>query len=102
VFFIPTYKAHGNLSNVVAVSKTATDDLKFRLFLTELWFREANIHCVTNDCKYGDTNTQDATITAGDIISFQDFNAADLFFINAAAGSNTTIYFVGVLHEVFK
>lgn len=87
---------------MIAISKTATDDLKFRLVQNEMWFREGNFHIITNNAKYGDTNTQDATITAGDIVTFQDFNLGDLFFINASAGSNTTIYFVGILKEVFK
>jgi len=58
--------------------------------------RDANIHVVTNDAKYGKVNDQEATIYANDIVSFQDFNLADLWFKNAGAGSNTTVYIVGI------
>ena len=102
MFIIPVYKTGNQLSNVLAISKTATDDNKFRLVQSEMWFREGNFHIITNNAKYGDTNTQDATITAGDIVTFQDFNLADIFFINATGGSNTTVYFVGIKKEVFK
>lgn len=76
---------------------TATDDLKFRLVQNDLWIREANIHITTFDANYGDNNTQDATASAGDILTFQDFNLADLFFKNTGAGSNTVITAVCVL-----
>jgi len=58
--------------------------------------REANIHCVTNSALYGKVNHQPATINSGDIVPFQDFNLADMWFRNAGAGSNTTIYIVGI------
>lgn len=83
-------------SNVVTYSKTATDDLLFRVINTDLWLSNANIHCVTNDALYGDVTTQPATVNAGDILIFEKFNLADLYFKNAGAGSNTTIYVVGI------
>lgn len=83
-------------STVLVYSHTATDDDIFRLVDTDIWMREANIHCVTNACKYGSTTNQEATINAGDIIVFEDFNLADFFFKNSTAGSNCTIYCVGI------
>ena len=85
------------LPKVVTYSHTASDDNQFRLIETELWLREGNIHCVTNNAKYGDAVTQDASFNTGDVITFQDFNLANLFFINATAGSNTVIYCVGIV-----
>jgi len=76
---------------------TATDDNKFRLSQNDLWFRDANIHVETNAAKYGDTLQQEIQISTTDILTFQDFNLSDLFFKNAAAGSNTTITLNGVL-----
>jgi hypothetical protein len=83
-------------SNVVSYSKTATDDNLFRLVKTDLWLKNANIHCVTNGATYGDVANQDAGLSAGDILTFDDFNLADLYFKNASAGVNTTIYIVGI------
>jgi predicted GNAT family N-acyltransferase len=62
-----------------------------------LWLRAANIHVVTQNMKYGDVQRQDATATTNDVISFDDFNLADLYFKNAGAGANTTIYLVGIV-----
>lgn len=71
-------------------------DLQFRLIQQDLWLREANIHIKTNDCKYGNVTEQPATATADDILVFEDFNLADLYFINATATSDTLIYLVGI------
>ena len=71
-------------------------DKAFRLIQTTLWIREANIHIVTNDAKYGDVGSQPATVTAGDILVFEDFNLADLYFINETATADTIIYLVGI------
>jgi len=84
------------LSNVVTFNHTATDNNKFNLTTSDFWVREANIHIVTNDAKYGDENNQDASIAAGGILSFQDFNLKDLFFKNATGGSNTTIQCIAI------
>jgi hypothetical protein len=78
-------------------SKTATDDNPFTLVNADTWVREGNIHVTTHNAKYGDRVVQDATINAGDIIFFQDFNLNDIFFKNAVAGSNTVITFSGVV-----
>jgi hypothetical protein len=85
------------ISNVIVFSHTATDDLKFRLVENDLWIREANIHITTQAAKYGDTNTQDAELSAGDVLTYQDFNLADLFFKNAGAGANTTVTAICIL-----
>jgi len=84
-------------SNVVAYSHTATDDNQFRIVNTDLWLSNANIHIVTNDAYYGDVNLQIATASASDILVFEDFNLADLYFKNKVAGNNTTIYIVGIV-----
>ena len=83
-------------SNVVEYSHTATTDLIFNLVDTDLWLSNANIHCVTADAKYGNTTDQPATVNAGDILVFDNFNLKDLYFKNAGAGVNTTIYVVGI------
>lgn len=71
-------------------------DKQFNLVQDDLWLREANIHILTNDAKYGKVNNQPATVTAGDILVFEDFNLADLYFINATATSDTLIYVIGI------
>lgn len=83
-------------STVVVYKHTATDDLQFRLVDTDIWLSNANIHCVTNDALYGNVTEQPVTVTAGDIITYDKFNLADLFFKNAGAAANTVIYCVGI------
>jgi len=83
-------------SNVVSYNKTASDDDPFRIVLTDLWLREANIHCTSNDALYGTATDQQATLSAGDILVFEKFNLGDLYFKNANAGSNTVLYVVGI------
>ena len=82
--------------DIVTYSLTATNDNPFRLVKGALWLREANIHCTTNSCLYGTGVKQEATLSAGDILTFEKFNLGDLFFKNATAGSNTVLYVVGV------
>jgi len=86
------------LTGVIQLSHTATSDDKFSLTYTPLWFREVNIHVLTNDARYGDTNisSSNPSITAGNGISFQDVNLQDIFFMNSGAGANTTITAIGV------
>lgn len=83
-------------SNVVAITHTATDDLKFRLITAHVWFREGNFFISGNSAKYGSESNTNTTLTPGSAMSFQDFDIGDLYFINAGAGSNTTIEFVGI------
>ena len=84
-------------ANVISFTHTATDDLIFRLSQSHMWFREANIHVVTNNALYGDVNLQPATVTAGDIVLFQDFDLSQLYFRNAGAAANTVVHVVGIL-----
>ena len=81
----------------ISISKTATADTMFSLIQADLWMREVNIHVETNNAKYGDRTGQDAEVTAGDVVPFQDVNLADVFFKNAGAGANTVIRAVGVV-----
>jgi hypothetical protein len=83
-------------SSVVTYSKTATSDAQFRIMNTDLWLSNANIHCNTHDALYGNVTEQPATVSAGDILTFERFNLADLYFKNASAGDNTVIYVVGI------
>jgi hypothetical protein len=83
-------------SNVIAYTHIATDDDQFRLVNTDMWVSNANIHVVTNSALYGKVNNQPATSNPSDILIFDNFNLADLWFRNAGAGSNTTIYMVGI------
>jgi len=76
---------------------TATSDAKFNLVFQDVWIRDANIHVITQDAKYGDFDTQDAILTTADVASFQDFNLKDLFFKNKTPGSNTTIQVVAIV-----
>jgi len=87
------------IPSVIQLSHTATSDTKFSLTQTPLWFREVNIHVLTNDARYGDTNisSSNPSITAGNGISFQDVDLSSIFFMNSAGGSNTTIIAIGVL-----
>lgn len=86
-------------NNVQQFTYTAAADTKFRLVQSTVWCREVNIHILTNDARYGDMNISAAnpSIAAGNGISFQDVNLADLFFQNTNAGSNTTIFAVAVI-----
>jgi hypothetical protein len=70
---------------------TATDDLKFRLVSADLWIRTANIHITSQACKYGDTTSQDGSLSVNDILVYEDFNLGELYFINASAGANTVV-----------
>jgi len=83
---------------LIQLSHTATSDAKFALTYSPLWCREVNIHVLTNDARYGDTNisASNPSITAGNGISFQDVNLQDIFFQNSGAGANTTIMAIGV------
>jgi len=89
-------------SNVVAYNHTATTDAIFRIVETDLWLSNANIHCITNDANYGNTTQQPATLSAGDILVYDNFNLADLFFRNTGAGANTVIYVVGITMSKVK
>lgn len=83
-------------SNVVQYTHTAADDLLFHLVDVDLWLSNANVHVVTNDALYGDVTAQPATVNAGDILIFDNFNLKDLYLRNAGAGSNTVVYVVGI------
>lgn len=85
------------LSNVLSKTITATDDNKFHLSTATKWFREGNFIITANAAKYGDNVEQNGDLPINSVLSFQDFNLADLYFINAGAGSNTKINFVGVV-----
>lgn len=90
-------KAGGcNISSVISLAYPATDDLKFHLVDTDLWVSEANVHIANENAKYGDFDKQDATLTTNDVPFFRNFNLRDLFFRNAGAGADTTIYIVGI------
>jgi len=67
------------------------------LVSADLWMREVNIHITTNNADYGDRLAQDAEVTAGDVLSYQDVNLADMFFKNSTAGSNTVVTAVGAV-----
>jgi len=71
--------------------------LPFRLIFTPLWLRSANIHVITQSCKYGGLFNQEVTLSTTDVAFFDDFNLADLYFKNASAGLNTTIRLVGIV-----
>jgi hypothetical protein len=83
-------------SSVISLSHTATDDNKFHLSDVDLWASEANIHVLTNDAKYGDFDTQEATITTNDVPFFRNFNIRDIYFKNDGAAANTKIVIVGI------
>ena len=85
--------------SLIVKTNTAADDLPFKLVNTDLWFEDINIHCYTQNAFYGDisdlTNVH-GLIYANDVISFRNCNLNDIYFMNAAAGVNTTITAVGV------
>jgi len=86
------------MTGVIQLQHTATNDLKFALTYNPLWFREVNLHVLTHNARYGDTNITAAnpSIGAGNGLSFQDVNLQDIFFMNSAAGDNTKIIAIGV------
>ena len=97
MFFLAQYQDVEELPKVQYYTITAVDDEQFHVIDTDLWCRDANIHCVTNNSLYGDVTTQVVPFNNGDVISFQDFNLKQLWFRNATAGSNTTIYVVAII-----
>jgi len=91
------------VQSFIRVAHTAAADTKFRLSQSDMWFRDVNIECSTNDAYYGDLNDQDLTIYADDLISFQYVNLSEIYFKNKTAGSNTVIKAAGTLllpHEL--
>ena len=86
---------------VVVKTHTATADIIFKLTSTDspLWMEDVNIHCYTNDARYGDLSTS-ATVGgilyAGDVVSFRNIDLNDIYFANDTAGSNCVITAVGV------
>lgn len=86
----------GHQSSVIAISWDAPDDNKFRLVQNNLWIREGNFVISVATANYGQDVVQNTQLIPGSTFSFQDFNLIDLFFINAAAGFNTHIDFVGI------
>ena len=80
----------------ITFKHTATDDLKFSLVHMDVWLSGANIHVMTNSALYGTHDEQIGTITTADVVYFKDFNMRGLFFRNLVAGSNTTIYVIGI------
>lgn len=87
-------------SSLIVKSRTATADTIFKLVNVDLWFEDINIHCYTNNAKYGDATdiaNVYGLIYANDVVSFRNLNLNDVYFANATAGSNTTITAVGVL-----
>lgn len=84
-------------SNILTLSHTAIDDLKFHLVHEPVWVRSANIHIVTNDANYGNFDAQAAKAATGAVVEFRDFNIQDLFFRNTGAGLNTTVQVVAIL-----
>jgi hypothetical protein len=85
------------LSNVLSKTITATDDNKFHLSTASKWFREGNFIVSGNAAKYGDSVEQEGILNVGSVLSFQDFDLTDIYFINSGAGANTVINFVGVV-----
>jgi hypothetical protein len=85
------------LSNVLALTKTATNDLKFQMTTSDIWIREGNFIITGNSVNTGDSNVQPLTLGVSSAFSFQDFNLKDIFFINTNAGSNATVNFQGIL-----
>lgn len=84
--------------NVYTFVVTATADTPFKLTTAPFWCRQANIHFLTNDARYGDSNINSnyPSIAAGNGISFDDFDLDGLYFMNTGAGSNTMIVAVCV------
>lgn len=78
---------------------TATSDSPFQVdndhrnVLTSV-----NIHCYTNDVKYGNIGEQNGIIRANAVAWFDGIvRVCDLWFVNNVAGSNATITVVGLL-----
>jgi hypothetical protein len=85
------------LSSFYTKSATATSDLPFSVeddstvILTSI-----NIHCFTNDAKYGNGAIIDGVIRANAVVWFDaPCKVADVMFKNYTAGSNCTITITG-------
>lgn len=85
--------------SAVQIEHTATSDTKFQLSTAPMWFSDVNIHVLTHDARYGDTNitSGNPSITAGNGLSYRDINIQDLFFMNSSAGDNTKIIAIGAI-----
>ena len=85
--------------SLIVKTYTAAADTIFKLVTQDLWFEDINIHCYTQNAKYGDATDLSniyGLIYANDVVSFRNCNLNDIYFMNAGAGANTTITAVGV------
>lgn len=85
-------------NNVVSKTNTATDDLKFNLVSSPLWFASLNVVCLTHPAYQGDRTEQEAPLYVNDVYFCEHpVNLQELFFKNQGAGNNAKIVAYGVL-----
>lgn len=78
------------------LTKTATNDLPFKIVTASKWFEFLDVFVYTNNAYVGDLNGQDLLIPANAVYTITaPVDAYDLVFKNAAAGSNTVIVIAG-------
>jgi len=86
-----------NKDKFLAIEKTAINNNQFSLVDSDVYIREGNFFASANNALYGSFAKQNGVLSIGTVVYFQDFNLKDIYFINAAAGSNTVINFQGVI-----
>ncbi|MBE3113070.1 MAG: hypothetical protein IMZ49_00425 [Actinobacteria bacterium] len=78
------------------LTKTAADDLPFKIVTGSKWFEFLDIFVYTNNAYVGDLNGQDVLVAANAVYTITaPVDALDLVFKNAAAGSNTVVVIAG-------
>jgi hypothetical protein len=81
----------------VVFSKTATDDLAFKLVTMDTWLKEVDIFVYTNDAYIGNFENQTLWVAANDVYTIKGIvNLNDIFIKNYGAGNNTVISLAGV------
>ena len=85
------------LSSFYTKSYTATSDLPFSVEDdSTVILTSVNIHCFSNDAKYGNGAIIDGVIRANAVVWFDaPCKVADVMFKNYTAGSNCTITITG-------
>ena len=74
------------VQSFIRLSHTATADTKFRLSSADMWFKEVNFECTSNDAYYGDLQDQDLILYSDDVLPYQGpINLAEVFFKNKTA-----------------
>lgn len=88
-------------STFYSKSATATSDSPFQVDDTpSTVLGSCNIHCYTQDAKYGNSDIIDGVVRANAVVWYErPVKVSDIWFKNFTAGSNTTITIVGTIDK---